>query len=60
MLANNPSGGFEKYKCRRAGPCSLIHQLLGKWGIIMWVLLLLVVVRTAEQLLEEGTWTDVV
>ena len=31
MLVTNPSGGFfEKCKCRRAGPCSLIHQLLSK------------------------------
>lgn len=35
MLANKPSGGFKKYRCRRAGPCSLIHQLLSKWGIII-------------------------
>lgn len=55
MLVNNPSGlfFFEKCKCRRASPCSLIHRLLSKWGIIMWVLLLLAVVRMAEQLLLE-------
>lgn len=56
MLVNKPSGGFfEKCKCGRDSPCALIHRLLSKWEIIMWVLLLLVVVRTAEQLLlKEG------